>query len=172
MKSSTNPSDTGTDLPASIGLHRRSVVRAGAWAIPAVTLVAAAPAHAASGSATTLTASKQRVQDDGSFREWIVTFALQGPSVPTTSHIAWTPQESDVWTVFENSANLTHTGGDFYSTTTTWDLAGSTFWLRVTSNRTTDISPFLVTAFDDQNQAIASVTATFTGTEPVEIIPG
>src|SRR5262245_47574261 len=45
-------SEQHSHVPASGGIDRRKVVRAGVWAVPAVTLATAAPAFAATSSAT------------------------------------------------------------------------------------------------------------------------
>lgn len=125
---STDRTTDGTTWSPS----RRTLVRTAAWSVPAVSLVAAAPAFAGSvgTSRFTVTQTRYEVATTPEATEFRLDVVISG-TLPSPATIVWTPAKKGLHTLGENSTNLTHTGqGDFADEPTYWTLTGSSFWLR------------------------------------------
>lgn len=114
---------------------RRTVLRVAAWSVPAVTVVAAAPAFAASTTRQlSVQVTRYSVVNDPASADYRLDVLVNGP-MPATPRIQWLAGETGVHSLFENSSNLTPITAD-YTDQALWSLSGSSFWLRDTLNQT------------------------------------
>lgn len=114
---------------------RRTVLRAAAWSVPAVTVVAAAPAFAASTTRQlSATVTRYSVIGDPDSADYRVDVLVSG-TLPADPRIQWLAGETGVHSLFENSSNLTPITAD-YTDQALWSLSGSSFWIRDTLNQT------------------------------------
>lgn len=120
---------TTSDVPA-VRATRRTVVRTAAWAVPAVSVVAAAPAFAVSGGTSRFVVQQTRyfVQGAPVPAEYRLDVTITGAPV-ADARIIWTPRTPTSQTLGSQSSNLAHVSGDFYSEPTMFTLSGTSFWL-------------------------------------------
>lgn len=120
---------TTSPVPAARAT-RRTVVRTAAWAVPAVSVVAAAPAFAVSGGTSRFVVQQTRyfVQGAPVPAEYRLDVTITGAPV-ADAQIIWTPRTPTSQTLGSQSSNLTRVSGDFYSEPTSFILSGTTFWL-------------------------------------------
>ncbi|NEN77945.1 hypothetical protein [Nocardioides zeae] len=130
---------TTSPVPAARAT-RRTVVRTAAWAVPAVSVVAAAPAFAASGGTSRFVVQQTRyfIQGEPVPAEYRLDVTVTGPPI-TNARIVWTPRTSTSQTFGDYSSNLVHDGtGDFYSEPTSFILTGTSFWFEDGLNDSAD----------------------------------
>ena len=114
---------------------RRTVLRVAAWSVPAVTVVAAAPAFAASTTRQlSVQVTRYSVVNDPASADYRLDVLVSGP-MPATPRIQWLAGETGVHSLFENSSNLTPIVAD-YTDQALWSLSGTSFWLRDGLNQT------------------------------------
>lgn len=123
---------TTSPVPAARAT-RRTVVRTAAWAVPAASVVAAAPAFAASGGTSRFVVQQTRffVGGDPVPAEYRLDVTVTGAAI-ADARIIWTPRTSSSQGIFANSPELVLVSGDGFSGPTTYILTGTTFWLRDT----------------------------------------
>lgn len=129
---------TTSNVPAARAT-RRTVVRTAAWAVPAVSVVAAAPAFAASGGTSQFVVQQTRyfVVDEPVPAEYRLDVTITGAPV-ADARIIWTPRTPTSQSLFLNSPNLQWYDGDYYSGPTAFVLTGTSFWIRDTLSDSAD----------------------------------
>lgn len=125
--------DRTTDGTACWSPSRRTLVRTAAWSVPAVSLVAAAPAFAGSvgTSRFTVTQTRYEVPIAPEATEFRLDVLISG-TVPSPATIVWTPSLQGVQGVGAQSPSLTpdFANSDFADGPAYFGLSGSSFWIR------------------------------------------
>lgn len=107
--------------------------------MPAVSVVAAAPALAASGGTSRFVVQQTRyyVGGDPVPAEYRLDVTVTGAPA-TDARIIWTPRTSTSQSLFLNSPELQHYAGDYFSEPTAFVLTGTSFWIRDTLSDSAD----------------------------------
>ncbi|MDQ1106335.1 hypothetical protein QE364_003190 [Nocardioides zeae] len=119
---------TTSDVPAARAT-RRTLVRTAAWAVPAVSVVAAAPAFAVSGGTSRFVVQQTRylVVGEPVPAEYRLDVTITGAPI-ADARIVWTPRTPTSQTIGLLSSNLTHVSGDYFSEPTMFIVSGTSFW--------------------------------------------